>query len=133
MLLPHQFNLVSDVVIYKPTLAKCTFFAATHDIQRVGVDTSSENGLVTTVEFINNTTAKGCFIVLQSYVESEDDFRALLRSESTTLIKRTIKNLQHSAYKVFYHDLEEDLLPNANSVFMLNTTITLTNHEVTGQ
>ena len=64
-----------------------------------------------TVEFIENTTAKGCFIVLQNSPVSPDMFVAVPLSQSS------IENIPASMYSVFVHDLEQDGTPNTSPAY----------------
>ena len=71
-----------------------------------------------TGEFIANTTAKGCFIVLQSEEGSPDVFRALLLPDNpSTTVNSTINNVPPSKYTLFVYDLEEDALPNESQAY----------------
>ena len=65
-------------------------------------------------EFIKNTTAKGCFIVLQCDYGSPDLFRALLLPDTfSTFVESIITNIPPSTYHMLVYDLEEDGLPNS--------------------
>ena len=72
-----------------------------------------DSGSITmTGELVTNTTAKGCFIVLQCEDESPDVFRAAPRPDkSTTSVISVITNVPPSNYTVIVYDLEEDGLP----------------------
>ena len=63
-----------------------------------------------TVDFIQNTRARGCFILLQDVISGfTDEFRALsCPSEVTTYLATTIDNVPHSVYRVFAYVLELD-------------------------
>ena len=67
-----------------------------------------------TLEFINSTAAKGCFVVLQDRLQSLDVFRAVPLPElsSSTTLTTTIDNILPSVYKVFVYDLEWDGVPS---------------------
>ena len=90
--------------------------AATFDVQNATVNAAS-NGIAVTVNFITNTTATGCFIVLQSEDGSPDEFRALLRPESETTLEATIDNIPPSTYTALFYDKEQDGLPNSNVAY----------------
>ena len=90
--------------------------AATFDVQNATVNAAG-NGIIVTVNFIANTTATGCFIVLQSEDGSPDEFRALLRPESETTLVATIDNVPPSTYTALFYDLEQDGLPNRNVAY----------------
>ena len=73
-----------------------------------------------TVEFIENTTAKGCFIVLQNSPMSPDMFVAVPRSQSS------IENIPASMYSLaFVYDLEQDGMPNRSPAYEQTNTITV--------
>ncbi|CAI8035406.1 hypothetical protein GBAR_LOCUS19876 [Geodia barretti] len=88
----------------------------TFDVQNATVNAAG-NGLIVTVNFIANTTATGCFIVLQSEDGSPDEFRALLRPESETTLVATIDSVPPSTYTMLFYDLEQDGLPNSNVAY----------------
>ena len=72
-------------------------------------------------ELIGNSTAKGCFVVLQPEDGSPDEFRALLRQDETsTSLTSTINSLPNSTYKVIVYDLESSILPNMNPAYEIN-------------
>ena len=64
---------------------------------------------------MNNSKAKGCFVVLLSEDGHPDVFRALLRpNNSSTNLSSTISNIPPSTYTVLVYDLEQNLLPGHN-------------------
>ncbi|CAI8046215.1 hypothetical protein GBAR_LOCUS25541 [Geodia barretti] len=78
-----------------------------------------------TAEFIESTTAQGCFIVLQCEYGNPDVFRALLLpDDSSTSVQSTIHDVVSSTYNMFVYDLEEDELPNSHPAVEQNTTVT---------
>lgn len=58
--------------------------------------------------FITNSSARGCFIVLECNSYTADIFRALPREGQS--VNETI-HAPNSNYTVYAYDLEEDLLP----------------------
>ena len=72
-----------------------------------------------TVEFIENTTAKGCFIVLQNSSVSLDTFVAVPRSQTS------IENIPASMYAVFVYDLEQNGIPNTSPAYEQTNYITV--------
>ena len=80
-----------------------------------------------TAEFLKNTTARGCFVVLQSENKSTADvFRALLRpGPNTTLLTSSISDTPSSTYRDFLYDLEQDGLPNRSPAYEPNNVITV--------
>ena len=96
-------------------------------MQRATVSSVRDDGeIIVTAEFLKNTTARGCFVVLQSGNESTADvFRALLRpGPNTTLLTSTISDTSSSTYIAFFYDLEEDGLPNRSPAYQPNNVIT---------
>ena len=65
------------------------------------------------MEFIENTTAKGYFIVFQNMSGPPDVFRAMPRSEATT----TLDDIPASTYTPVFYDLEQDSLPNKSPAY----------------
>ena len=72
-----------------------------------------------TVEFIENTTAKGSFIILQNISQSRDTFVAVPRSQTL------IENIPASMYTVFVYDLEQDGMPNTSQAYEQTNYITM--------
>ena len=72
-----------------------------------------------TGEFITDSRARGCFIVIISYDNTADVFRALQREDSAVAHIEEIINVPPSTYTVYAYDLEENALPNP---FPANTT-----------
>ena len=64
-----------------------------------------------TVEYIENTTAKGCFIVLQNSPVSHDMFVAVPQSQTS------IENIPASMYSAFVYDLEQEGTPNTSPAY----------------
>ena len=96
-------------------------------MQRATVSSVRDDSeIIVTAEFLKNTTARGCFVVLQSGNESTADvFRALLRPGlNTTLLTSSISDTPSSTYRAFFYDLEEDGLPNRSPAYEPNNVIT---------
>ena len=71
-----------------------------------------------TVEYIENTTAKGCFIVLQNSSVSPDMYVAVPRSHTS------IENIPASMYSAFVYDLEQGGMPNTSPAYeQTNSTV----------
>ena len=103
-------------------------FTATYDVQSAAADTTkgTDNGFTFTGEFIESTTAQGCFIVLESEYGNPDVFRALLLpDDSSTYVQSIIDNILSSTYHVFVYDLEEDGLPSSHPAVEQSTTVTV--------
>ena len=90
------------------------YFSATYDVQYASLTASGQNKMDMTVEFIESTTAKGCFIVLQNSPVSPDMFVAVPRSQTS------IENIPASMYSVFVYDLEQDGMPNTSPAYEQN-------------
>ena len=85
--------------------------SATYDVQVASLSASGQNKMDVTVEFIENTTAKGCFLVFQNSSESPEVFVAVSRSQSS------IENIPASLYAVFVYDLEQHGIPNTSPAY----------------
>ena len=96
---------------------------ATYDVQSVVPDPRRDNKMNITVQFAENTTAKGFFIVLQNVSEPPDLFIAVLTSDSPTTA--TIDSIPPSMYTMFVYDLEEKGLPNECPAYKHYDSITI--------
>ena len=106
------------------------FSAATFDLQTGNTSSDGIDGVTIFVigDFINNTIAKGFFVVLQCNDGSVDVFRAVLpREKSSTSLNGSINNVPPSTYAVFFYDLENDGLPNRKVAYQQNSTIVVEN------
>ena len=79
-----------------------------------------------TGQFIENTTASGCFIVLQCEDGSPDQFIILPRSESKIAVASSVGNVRPSTYTTFVHDLEHNRLPHQTPSLRSDNTVTVT-------
>ena len=80
-----------------------------------------------TGEFITDSRARGCFIVIISNDNIADILRALQQKDSSVTHIEDVINVPPSTYTVYAYDLEENALPNpfpANTTS--NDTITIT-------
>ena len=84
---------------------------ATYDVQSVSVVEEGGDGVAVTGEFITDSRAGGCLLVLQgpSSSSSPDIFRTLQR---TQLEQGSTIRVPPSTYTVYGYDIEEDWLPN---------------------
>jgi hypothetical protein len=102
----------------------------TYDLQ-----TGNTSGGITDVisvvgNFINNTIAKGFFVVLQCEDGSADIFRAVLPKEnSSTSLDGAINNVPPSTYTVFFYDLEYDGFPNNKVAYRQGSNIVVKKDE----
>ncbi|CAI8043109.1 hypothetical protein GBAR_LOCUS23920 [Geodia barretti] len=100
----------------------------TYDVQSAAADTTkgTNNEIKLNGEFIKDTTALGCFVVLQCEYGNPDVFIALLLpDDSSTYVQSTIHDILSSTYHMFVYDLEEDGLPNSHPAVEQNTTVTV--------
>ncbi|CAI8033355.1 hypothetical protein GBAR_LOCUS18816, partial [Geodia barretti] len=125
------FDLCSDGE-YSFEVSTSPIPITTHDVQSATVTSVRDDGeIIVTAEFLKNTTARGCFVVLQSGNESTADvFRALLRpGPNTTLLTSTISDTPSSTYRALFYDLEEDGLPNRSPAYEPNNVITVNRND----
>ena len=95
---------------------------ATFDVQRATAGAIGSGQIIVTEEFVTNSPARGCFILLQSEDGSPDVFIALLRPGSDNT---TISNIPPSTYSVIFYDLEQNGLPNERPALEPNNTVTV--------
>ena len=75
------------------------------------VHASGNKEIAVNVEFVENTTSKGYFIVFQHNTSGlPDAFRAVPLSKATT----TLEDLPAGTYTPVFYDLERDGLPNVS-------------------
>ena len=105
------------------------FSAATFDLQTGNTSSDGIEGVISVIGyFINNTRAKGFFVVLQCEDGSVDVFRAVLpKNDSSTSLSGAINSVPPSTYAVFFYDLENDGLPNRKVAYQQNSTIVVEN------
>ena len=85
-------------------------FTATFDIQNFTAE-GNGGGITVTGEFINNSSAKGCFIVLQCNESTADVYRAIPRNGLEQAVSETI-DVTSCNYTVYAYDIEgNDGLP----------------------
>ena len=83
---------------------------------------SGNKEIAVNVEFVENTTAKGYFIVFQHNTSGlPDTFRAVSQTKATT----TLEDLPAGTYIPVFYDLERDGLPNVSPAYELNNTVTV--------
>ena len=81
----------------------CVSSAATFDVQRTTVKGGSE--IEVTVQFISNSRAPGCFVVLQGDYGSSDEFGVLMRDASKPNVDVMIGAPRFN-YAVYVYDLK---------------------------
>ena len=96
---------------------------ATYDVQSVSV-VEERDGVVVTGEFITDSRAAGCLLVLQgpSSSSSPDIFRTLQR---TQLEQGSTIRVPPSTYTVYGYDIEEDWLPSTMPAVVLDDQISI--------
>ena len=99
------------------------FPTATFDVQ-VFTASGEDSWITVTGEFINDTLATGCFIVIQSNSSTADIYRALLRQDSEQTVSGNI-SVPPSVYTVYAYDLEENALPYPLPAISSGTPITI--------
>ena len=100
-------------------------FAATYDVQN-STHEVIDNEIKVTGEFIINSDAMGCFIVLLSDDGSADQFRILLRSDSEDTVTDMI-SVPPSTYTEYHvYDLEEEGNVNTNPAILRKGSINVT-------
>ncbi|CAI7992180.1 hypothetical protein GBAR_LOCUS937, partial [Geodia barretti] len=125
------FDLCSDGE-YSFEVSTSPIPITTHDVQSATVSSVRDDGeIIVTAEFIKSTTARGCFVVLQSGNESSADvFRALLRPGPNTTLTSTISDAPSSTYRALFYDLEQDGIPNRSpALYEPNNVITANRNE----
>ena len=97
---------------------------ATYDVQSLSVVGDGDDGVRVRGEFISDSQAAGCLLVLVGPSTSPDIFRALQRPH---LEQGTTVRVPPSTYTVYGYDIEEDELPNTMPAVTLDSqTITST-------
>ena len=96
-------------------------YTATYDVQTAEANAVDKNRIGIKVEFIENTTAKGYFIVFQNMSGPPDVFRAMPQSEATT----TLDDIPAGTYAPVFYDLEQDGLPNESPAYEQTNTVTV--------
>ena len=99
--------LIAKYVYTQPTVSiGMSFLVATYDV-RSAIAKIMGSEIEITVQFISNSHAMGCFVVLQSENGSHDVFRILLRSGSKLDVTSVI-GAPPANYIMYVYDLEED-------------------------
>ena len=71
-----------------------------------------------TGELIDNSEARGGFLVIERNISTEITFIAVKRNEKDRTLSRAISMLP-SNYTVYIHDLEKDALPNIHPAHLV--------------
>ena len=87
--------------------------AATFDIQNPLVKPISHNTIGISLEFINDSHARGCLLVAHDAIAKEDSFFVLKRHGSNQTMFETVV-VSAGNYEVYLYDLEDAWLPNSH-------------------
>ena len=79
---------------------------ATFDVQKSIARGGNE--ILITVQFISNSQAMGCFVVLQSNDDFLDVFRVILRNDTSQPNVTDVISTPPSNYTMYVYDLEKD-------------------------
>ena len=89
------------------------FIAATFDVQNPVVECVGDNMIGISLEFIDESSALGCFVVLEDHFGTEDTFVVLKRNAMDSAISQNI-SVSASTFTVYFYDLEDNALPNTH-------------------
>ena len=88
--------------------------AATYDVQDPMVESVAKNKISISLDFIEESSALGCFVVIEDhFATSEDTFLVMKRYAMDSTISQNI-SVSASTYTVYFYDLEDNALPNAH-------------------
>ncbi|CAI8001360.1 hypothetical protein GBAR_LOCUS3172, partial [Geodia barretti] len=122
----NRYSFLVSLPLFISRAAPPRINFTTYDVQSAAASNGTNNKINLTGEFIESTTAQGCFIVLKSEYRNPDVFRALLLpDDSSTYIQSTIHDILSSTYHVLVYDLEEDGLPNSHPAVEQTTNVTV--------
>ena len=86
--------------------------AATYDDQNPVVESvGGDNMISISLDFIDGSSALGCFVVLEDHFGTEETFVVLKRNAMDSTISQNI-SVSASTYTVYFHDLEDNAFPN---------------------
>ena len=87
--------------------------AATFDVQNPVVEYVGDNMISISLEFIDESSALGCCLVLEDHFSTEDTFFVLKRNATDSIISQNI-SVSASTYTVYFYDLEDNAFPNTH-------------------
>lgn len=93
-------------------------YAATFDIQNASAANSTHGGIEITTHFINDTRAKGSFLLLRCKNEPCEEYRAVLRPSFNTTVTNSISVPRAEYTAVCFYDLEDSGLPNVTPAYI---------------
>ena len=117
MNLEVNFNCTHTIIILasieteiSAVLKSCVhYFTATFDIQNSTAEGKGD-GITVKGDFITDSFAKGCLIVLKCNETTEDKYQAIPWNGSEPTVSETIK-VPSSTYTVYAYDIENNGLP----------------------
>ena len=86
---------------------------ATFDVQNGMVESVYDNMVILCLEFIEESSAIGSFVVLEDHFSTEETFVVLKRNAMKNTISQNI-SVSASTYTVYIYDLEDNALPNTH-------------------
>ena len=88
-------------------------FVATFDVQNPVVESVGDNMISISLDFIDESNALGCFMVLKDHFDTVDTFVVLKWNAMDSTISQNI-SVSASTYTVYFYDLEDNALPNTH-------------------
>ena len=86
---------------------------ATFDVQNAMVESVYDNMVSLCLEFIDESSAIGSFVVLEDHFSTEETFVVLKRNAMDSTISQNI-SVSASTYTVYFYDLEDNAFPNSH-------------------
>ena len=97
----------------------CSCFSATYDIQDPNATSINDDSqIMVTGELIDNSEARGGFLVIECNISTEIIFIAIKRNEIDLTLSVAI-SMSPSNYTVYIHDLEGNALPNSHPAHLV--------------
>ena len=90
---------------------------ATFDVQNAVVESVYDNMISLCVEFLENSSAIGSFVVLGDHFSTEDTFVVLKQNAMNSTILYQSISVSASNYTVYFYDLEDNAIPNVHPAF----------------
>ena len=94
-------------------------FSATYDIQDPNATSINDRSqIMVTGELIDNSEARGGFLVIECNISTEITFIAIKHNGIDQTLSKEI-SIPPSNYTVYIHDLEKDALPNIHPAHLV--------------
>ena len=87
---------------------------ATFDVQNPVLESVADNMITISLEFVEESSALGCFVVLEDHFSTEDTFFVLKRNAMDSTILSQNISVSASTYTVYFYDFEDNALPNTH-------------------